>query len=112
MVFGDAGDTKLFLHEPETRHQGWFRNLGVESVSRESDVSLLNLRYRLRVGIESADQHVPVLFCACGYVRDKGLDQISIGFLQGWSTAEIGGVCLNERGIEIVPANQQTELIP
>ena len=107
----DAADTTLFPLERETRHRDCFRNLGVLNASRESDVSCLNL-HRLRIGIQSADQHVPVLFCACGYVRDKGLDQISIGFLQGWSTAEIGGVCLNERGIEIVLANEQTELIP
>jgi hypothetical protein len=112
MVFGDAADTTLFPHEPETRHQDWFRNLGVASASRESDVSLLNLRYRLRVGIESADQHVPVFLCARTYVRNKGLHQIAIRFFQGWRAAEIGCVCLNESRIEIVLADQQTELIP
>jgi hypothetical protein len=45
-------------------------------------------------------------------VRNKGLDQISIRFLQGWRAAEIGGVCLDENGIEIVPTDEQTELIP
>jgi hypothetical protein len=40
------------------------------------------------------------------------LDQISVRFLQGWRAAEIGGVCLDQGGIEIVLADQQTELIP
>src|SRR5258706_6537502 len=112
MVCGDGDDTKLFPHEPETRPRNWSRNLGVESASRESDVSLLNLRFRPRIGIESADQHVPVFFCACSEVRNKGLHQIAIRFFQGGRAAEIGGVGFNKRGIEIVLANQQTELIP
>jgi hypothetical protein len=44
-------------------------------------------------------------------VRDKRLDQIPIRFFQGWRAAEIGGVCFNQSGIEIVLADQQTELI-
>ncbi len=64
MVRGDAVDTTPFPHEPETRHQDRCRNLGVENASQGSGVSLLNLGYRLRVGIESADQHLPVFFCA------------------------------------------------
>src|SRR5216684_1505404 len=103
MVFADATDTTLFPLEPETRRRNWYRNLGVANASRESDVSWLSLR-RLCVGIESANQHVPVFFCACGEVRDKGLDQISIRLFQGWRAAEIGGVGLNESGIEIVLA--------
>src|ERR1700687_4377685 len=111
MVFVDADDTKLFPHEPETRHRNWFRSLGVLNASRESDVSCLHL-HGLCIGIESADQHVPVFFCAGGEVRHKGLDQISIQFLQGWRAAEISGVGLNESGIEIVLADQEAELIP
>jgi hypothetical protein len=45
-------------------------------------------------------------------VRNKGLDQIAIRFFQGWRAAEIGGIGLNESGIKIVLADQQTELIP
>ena len=45
-------------------------------------------------------------------MRNKGLDQISIRFFQGGRAAEIGGVRLNESRIEIVLADQQTELIP
>ena len=41
-----------------------------------------------------------------------GLDEISIRFFQGWRAAEISGICLNESGIEVVLADQQTELIP
>src|SRR5713101_9208269 len=107
MVFVDATDTTLFPHARETRHRNWCRNLGVANASRESDVSWLSLR-RMRIGIESTNQHVPVFLCACGQVRDKGLDQTSIRFFQGWRAAEIGGVCLNESGIEIVLADQQT----
>ncbi len=111
MVFADATDTTLFPLEPETRHRNWYRNLGVANASRESDVSWLSLRW-LCIGIESTDQHVLVLFCTCGQVRDEGLNQISIRFFQGWRAAEISGVCLDESGIEIVLADQQTELIP
>src|ERR1700687_1681759 len=111
MVFVDATDTTHAPHAPETHHRNWFRNLDVLNASRESDLSWLSLHW-LCVGIELANQHVPVFLCACGQVRNKGLDQISIRFLQGWSTAEIGGVCLNESGIEIVLADQQTKLIP
>src|SRR5216684_5971641 len=104
MVFADASDTTLFPLEQEIRRRNWYRNLGVANASRESDVSWLSL-HRLCVGIEPANQHVPVLFCTCGQVRDEGLDQISIRFFQGWRAAEIGGVCLNEDGIEIVLAD-------
>jgi hypothetical protein len=45
-------------------------------------------------------------------VRNKGLHQVAIRFFQGWRAAEIGGVGFNESGIEIVLADQQTELIP
>ncbi len=45
-------------------------------------------------------------------MRNKGLDQFSIRFFQGWRAAEIGSVCLNESGIEAMLADQQTELIP
>src|SRR5260370_4962616 len=107
MVFVDAVDTTLFPLEPETRHRDWFRNLGVANASRGSDVSWLNLR-RLCIGIEPANQHVPVFLCACGQVRNKGLDQIAVRFFQGWRAAKIGGVCLNEGGIEIALADQQT----
>src|SRR5258707_15775549 len=107
MVFADASDTTLFPLEQETRRRNWYRNLGVANASREFGASLLSLR-RLCIGIEPADQHVLVLFCACGQVRNKGLDQIAVRFFQGWRTAEIGGVCLDESGIEIVLANQQT----
>src|SRR6266478_1531271 len=111
MVFADAADTTLFPLEPETRHRNWFRNPGALNASRESDVSWLGLR-RLCIGIESANQHVSVFLCACGQVRNKGLDQISIRFFQGWRAAEISGICLDEGGIEIVLADQQTQLIP
>ncbi len=42
----------------------------------------------------------------------KILHQIAICFFQGRRATEVGGVCLNESGIEIVLADQQTELIP
>src|SRR6267143_3707249 len=103
MVFVDAADTTHVPHARETPHRNWFRNLGVANASQESGVSWLSLR-RLRVGIESANQHVPVFLCARGQVRDKGLHQIPIRFFQGWRAAEIGGVCLNESGIEVVLA--------
>ena len=111
MVFVDAADTTLFPLERETRHRDCFRNLGVLNASRESDVSCLHLHW-LRIGIQSADQHVPVFLCACGYVRHKGLNKISIRFFQGWRATEIGGVSLNKSGIEIVLADQQTKLVP
>src|SRR6266481_4170417 len=107
MAFGDAPGTMLFPHAPETRHRNWFLNLGVANAGRESDVSWLSL-HRLRIGIESADQHVLIFLCACRQVRNKGLDQISACFFQRWRAAEISGICPNERGVEIVLADQQT----
>src|SRR6266478_694327 len=111
MAFVDAADTRLVRHVLKTRHRSWFRNLGDANASRGSDVSWLSL-HRLRVGIQSANQHVPVFLCACRQVRNKRLDQISIRFFQGWRAAEISGICLNENGIEIVLPDQQTELVP
>ncbi len=73
MAFADAAESMLFPLELETHHRDWFRNLGVLNASRESDVSWLSLRW-LCVGIEPANQHVPVLLCGCGQVRNKGLD--------------------------------------
>ena len=105
MVFVDAAGNILCPHEPETIHANRLRNLGAWNLGRESDVSLRNPRYGLRIGIKSADQHVPVFFCACSEVRNKGLDQIAIRFFQGWRAAEIGGVCFDESGIEIVLAD-------
>jgi hypothetical protein len=105
MAFVDAAGTILFRHEPETVHPNRLRNPGASNPGRESDVSLRYLRYGLRIGIKSANQHVPVFFCACSEVRNKGLDQIAIRFFQGWRAAEIGGVGLNESGIEIVLAD-------
>ena len=112
MVFVDAAGTILCPHEPETIHASRLRNLGALNQGRESDVSLRYLRYQLRIGIKSADQHVPVFFRACCQVRNKGLNQISIRFFQGWRATEIGGVCFDESGIEIVLADQQAKLIP
>ena len=111
MAFVGAADTMLFPHVREKRHRSRFRNLGALNASRESDVSCLYL-HRLRVGIEPANQHVPVFFRACCQVRNKGLDQISIRFFYGGRATEIGGVCFDESGIEIVLADQQAKLIP
>jgi hypothetical protein len=73
MIFADASDTTLFPLEQETRRRNWYRNLGVANASREFGASWLSLR-RLCIGIESANQHVPVFLCARGQVRNKGLD--------------------------------------
>jgi len=45
-------------------------------------------------------------------VRNKGLHESAIRFFQGWRAAEIGGVGLDESRIQIVLADQKTELIP
>ena len=95
MVFARVANQRGFVPRGQLAKWGWD-----------------HLRYRLRVGIEPADQHVPVFFCACCKVRNKGLNQIPIRFFQGWRAAEIGGVGFNESGIEIVLADQETELIP
>ncbi len=65
MAFADAAESMLFPLELETRHRDWFRNLGVANAGQESDVSWLSL-HGVCIGIEPANQHVPVLFRACG----------------------------------------------
>ena len=105
MVFVDASGMMLAPHALERDRRDCHPALGVVSASQEFGVSSLRL-HRLRIGIESADQHVLVLLGACGQVGNKGLDQISIRFFQGWRTAEIGSVSLNESGVEIVLADQ------
>ena len=42
---------------------------------------------------------------------DEGLDQIAAGVLEGFGTAEMSGVSLDECRIEVVLADQKAELV-
>ena len=44
-------------------------------------------------------------------MSDKGLDDFSSGLSERWRAAELGGVGFNESWIEVVSANQQTQLV-
>jgi len=45
-------------------------------------------------------------------MRDEGFDQVTAGALQGFGTAEVGGISFHEVWIEIVLANEQAKLVP
>ena len=42
---------------------------------------------------------------------DEGFDQIPGRFFEGLRAAEVGGIGLNKRGVEIVLADQEAELV-
>jgi hypothetical protein len=62
-------------------------------------------------GVEFADEAVAIFLGPGRKVRDEGFDQIPAGFFEGFSSAEVSCVGLNERGIQIVSANQEAELV-
>jgi hypothetical protein len=43
---------------------------------------------------------------------DEGFNQLSAGFLENFGAAEVGGIGLDECGIEIELSNQKAELVP
>jgi len=65
----------------------------------------------LGVGIEFAHEGVTILLCRGCELSDERFDQVTAGVLENLGTAEIGGVGLHERGIEIVLTDQQAQLV-
>jgi len=45
-------------------------------------------------------------------MRDKRLDQLSAGFLQGWRAAEVSRIRLNQCRIEVVLADENAQPVP
>jgi hypothetical protein len=72
---------------------------------------LLHL-HGLRVRIELAHEAVSVLLGRRRYVSDKGLDEVSAGAAQRFRPAEVCGICLNKRRIEVVLADQKAKSVP
>ncbi len=64
------------------------------------------------IGIEFADQAIAVFLRGRCQMRDERLDEIPLGLLERWRAAEVGGVRLNQRGIEVVLADQEAEAVP
>jgi spore cortex formation protein SpoVR/YcgB (stage V sporulation) len=65
----------------------------------------------LGIGIEFADQRIPVFFRRGRKVGDKGFDQLPAGAAECRGAAEIRGISFYEIRVEVVLANQKTELI-
>ena len=64
------------------------------------------------IGIQFADQRIPVFFGAIGKMGDKGLDQFAARAAECFGATEISGIRLHEVRIEFVLADQKTELMP
>jgi hypothetical protein len=54
------------------------------------------------VGVELADETIPIFGGTLGKMVDEGLDLIPIGITQGGSLTKIGGISLHEAGIEVM----------
>jgi hypothetical protein len=66
----------------------------------------------LGIGIELADQSIPVIFRGGRELGDEGFNKIATGFFERLGPAEIGGISLHEGGIEIMLTDQKTEFVP
>jgi hypothetical protein len=64
-----------------------------------------------RIAVELAEQSVAIFLGPVGQVRDEVLDLFAGGFAQGLHAAEIGGVGLDQVGIELMLANELAEAI-
>src|ERR1700722_15105477 len=65
----------------------------------------------LRVRIQFADECVSILLRSGRKLSDERFDQVTARIFKSRGAAEIRGVRLNERWIEIVLANQQAQLV-
>jgi hypothetical protein len=65
----------------------------------------------LGVGIQFADEGIPIFFCGSCKLRDERFDQVATGIFKSGSAAEIRGIGFHERWIEIVLTNQKAQLI-
>ena len=63
------------------------------------------------VGIQFADESVSIILRRGCKLGDERFDQIAAGIFERFRAAEIGGVGLHERWIEIVLTNQQAQLV-
>jgi len=110
MVSERARNVKRLRPEPKTTLQEEFRNPADESEDRECVASLFKLR-TLRVGIEFADERVPISFCGFREGGNERLDALAACLAKVLYAAEICGIGLDELRIQIVSADQEAELV-
>jgi hypothetical protein len=65
----------------------------------------------LNVRVEFAHEGFSIVLRRACELGDEGFDQIATGFFKSFRAAEIRGVRLHQRWIEIVLTDQQTELV-
>jgi hypothetical protein len=109
-AFKDASDRRRHRLERGTGLREDLRDPAVVNGDREC-VASWDCLHRLGVRIQLAYEGIAILFrCGCK-LRDERLDLIATSIFQSCGAAEIRGVCLDERWIEIVLTNQQAQLI-
>ena len=111
MVSADASGRKRHRHGPGTIPAADSRDSDFVHAIPEHGVSWVGLR-GLSIGIEFADQRVSIFLRSLGEVGDEGFNQVAASILERLRAAEVGGIGLHERGIEVVLADQKAELIP
>src|SRR5208282_2844935 len=67
--------------------------------------------FRAEIAVELAKQSIAILFGPVGQMRDEVLNLVAGGFAQGLHAAEIGGIGLDQGGIELVLTNQLAETV-
>src|ERR1700690_4243026 len=111
MASADANGRKRRQHGPGTIPAADSRYSGLLHAIPEHGVSWVCL-HGLSIGIEFADQSVSIFLRSLGEVGDEGFDQLTTGVLECLRAAEVSGIGLHQSGIEVVLADQKTELIP
>jgi hypothetical protein len=67
--------------------------------------------FRREITVELAEQGISVLLGPVGQVGDEVLDLLACSFAQGLGPAEVGGVCLDQIGVELVLADELAEAV-
>ena len=63
------------------------------------------------IAVELAKQRIAILLSPIGQVRDEVLDLLASGFTQSLYAAEIGGIGLDQSGIELMLADELAQPI-
>jgi hypothetical protein len=66
---------------------------------------------RAEIAVELAEQAIAIFFGPIGQVGDEVFNLLSSGFAQDFHATEIGRIRLDQRGVELILANQLTETI-
>src|ERR1017187_3709511 len=110
MVSVDASDRRFARHEPKKDLRGRIRWRPRLDAGQEYDASLRYLLH-LRITVQFADEPVAIFRRPLSQIVDECLDQITAGTSQCFGPAEISGITLYERGIQLIFADQQAEAI-